>query len=66
MSELVVGPFQLLYHNPYPPQEIFQYPLFTLLERSLMSRDAYRTFRTHARFVPRRFVPKVEMIRTQR
>ena len=24
-----------------------------------------RTFRTHGRFVPRRFVPKVEMIRTQ-
>ena len=25
-----------------------------------------RTFRTHGRFEPRRFVPKVEMIRTQR
>ena len=25
-----------------------------------------RTFRSHGRFVPRRFVPKVEMIRTQR
>ena len=38
----------------------------TFLFVAVSSFEVYRTFRTHGRFVPRRFVPKVEMIRTQR
>ena len=43
----------------------FVYCSWSIVEPDRLS-EAYRTFRTHGRFVPRRFVPKVEMIRTQR